>query len=119
VQGIFLHNKHWSIMRQKDIKTHLEQIKKLLEKGNWDVWERVTRPWGNRRRLCAGRPRAVRDRRRAMKPLDDVTSDWFARHHQQNRSAAARLIVSGFALLVIVVAVASMVASVVMPWLKP
>jgi hypothetical protein len=34
VQGIFLHNKHWSIMRQKDIKTHLEQIKKLLEKGN-------------------------------------------------------------------------------------
>jgi prephenate dehydrogenase len=33
VQNIFLHNKRWSIMRQKDIKTHLEQIKKLIEKG--------------------------------------------------------------------------------------
>jgi hypothetical protein len=33
VQGLFLHNKRWSIMRQKDIETHVEPIKKLLEKG--------------------------------------------------------------------------------------
>ena len=41
--------------------------------------------------------------------------NWFEKRKRQETASAARLIVAGFAVLVIVVAIASMAASVVMP----
>jgi hypothetical protein len=52
---------------------------------------------------------------RVIKAHEDINSDWFAQNQRQEKRDAARLLVAGLAVLVIVVAVASMVASVVVP----